>query len=147
MLRSVCPSVCLSVCLSLCSMPSVVVQTGFWGYGIETACWRSNSLVIAVLWSPGLAEMTTQPSLELIFNNFREETEPAEVVSQKQFARWRIGRRHIVSPPTGRYRLVYLYLSRCVGGCVASRPVIGWRTPYSTSTQIIDGCGVEHLDT
>ena len=30
-------------------------------------------------------------------------------------------------------------------GCVASRPVIGWRLPHSNSTQITDGCGAGHI--
>jgi len=29
-------------------------------------------------------------------------------------------------------------------GCVASRPVIGWRLPHNNSTQITDGCGFGH---
>ena len=32
-------------------------------------------------------------------------------------------------------------------GCIANRPVIGWRLPHSNSTQITDDCGVGHRDT
>ena len=43
-------------------------------------------------------------------------------------------------PHTSRSR----HLNRCVAGCVASRPVIGWRLPSSNSLQITDGRVVGH---
>jgi len=45
-----------------------------------------------------------------------------------------------MSSPGAIYLLTVVLL-----GCVASRPVTGWRLPPSNSTQITDGCGVGQL--